>query len=52
MGLESFAKNYLGESMGFRTGPTNSMEVAADLFACKYYPNGYANYLPGGVCPI
>ncbi len=54
LGVEAFTRRYLANELGFRpVGSTeNPLEVEADLFACRYYPNGTANYLPGQACPI
>ena len=54
LGTETFTKRYLANELGFRPVGAigNPLEVDADMFACRYYPNGTANYLPGGACPI
>jgi len=54
LGAETFTARYLGEELGFRAvgQHDNSMEMAADLFACTYFANGSPNYLPGNVCPV
>lgn len=53
-GTLKFMTSYLGNEFGFDAQGTydeNGMEVAADLFACKFFPNGQPSYLPGNRCP-
>jgi hypothetical protein len=45
-GVADFTRRYLSESLK----DDNALELAADEYACGFYPCGAAAYLPGGVC--
>ena len=52
MGTTEFTRRYLGNELGYSTGPGNPLELEADNFACRFFPNSTPHYLPSGVCPI
>jgi hypothetical protein len=50
--IEKFIARYIANELGFKSGSDeNEMEVDADLFACRFFPQGQPHYLPGNVCP-
>jgi len=53
LGIVEFTRRYLANEFGFRPpgAGANPLEVQADLFACRYFPNGHPYYLTGNVCP-
>ncbi len=52
MGTAEFTRRYIGNELGYSTGPGNPLELEADNFACRFFPNAKPHYLPSGVCPI
>lgn len=50
----AFTKRYIAEEMGFRPvgQDENIIEMEADLFACRFYPECPAVYLRGKRCPV